>query len=726
MQSGELLPALVAAGGGGAMLAGIVIHERRQEAAMRAQRLTYGVTFPVGLSADGVQAALGSLAGLSRRTELVTEVVATEAGIHHLLHLPQACATSIIDHLAAALPGVRCDAVEARGTGPVTASLRIGVPLRALLRTTESEQASRALLTGLNALLEGERVAWRWAMRPGPPPTAPARERSTSLRHAAEQRAWRTRLESLGFITAGLLLVRSTSRERASEILNHVIGVVQSRRGVTFGLIYRRGRVRDGAVMPITGRSRGWLSVPELMPLLGWPIGSEVVPGLTLGAARRLPVPRELPREGRILLDGRDAYGDRPVALSAEAARHHLAVIGPSGSGKSALLARAILDDLARGYGGVVIDPKADLVVDVLGRVPAEHADRVVVLDPAIPGPVPGLDLLSTGDPDLRSDVVLGALGQVFKDSWGVRTDMYLRLGLRTLAELPNPVLTDWLRLFTDAGFRRAAIARLSDPLLIGAWQSYEALSPAEQHQHLMAPLAKVVALLSRPALRGVLGQARPKLDIARLLDERRWLLVPLAPGTLGEPAARLLGAIVMYAVWTAVEARATLPPERRHPVFLYVDELQSLSSLPFSLEYLFERARGLGCGVTVATQALMRLPDSTRASLTANVASLVTFRSGFDEASRLSRELPGLGTEDLQALQCFEVAARISTGRGGGVVTVTGHTRPLPEPTGQAARIRKASAERYGGTAAPIDNAHHADETSRDEEPIGRKRRAS
>ena len=62
------------------------------------------------------------------------------------------------------------------------------------------------------------------------------------------------------------------------------------------------------------------------------------------------------------------------------------------------------------------------------------------------------------------------------------------------------------------------------------------------------------------------------------------------------------------------------LPPERRHPVFLYVDELQSLSSLPFSLEYLFERARGLGCGVTVATQALMRLPESTRSLAAANV----------------------------------------------------------------------------------------------------------
>ena len=190
------------------------------------------------------------------------------------------------------------------------------------------------------------------------------------------------------------------------------------------------------------------------------------------------------------------------MALSTEAARHHLAVVGPSGVGKSVMLARGVLDCLHAGFGGVLIDPKADLVQAVLDRVHARDAQRVVVLDPATSGPVPGLDLLGVGDPDLRSDVVLGALGAIFKDSWGVRTDVYLRLGLRTLSEQPDPVLTDWIRLFTDTGFRRAAVARLSDPVLIATWRSYEELSPAERHQHVSAPMSKVMSLLARPAIR--------------------------------------------------------------------------------------------------------------------------------------------------------------------------------------------------------------------------------
>lgn len=220
-----------------------------------------------------------------------------------------------------------------------------------------------------------------------------------------------------------------------------------------------------------------------------------------------------------------------------------------------------------------------------------------------------------------------------------------------------------------------------------------------------------------------MLAQKNPKLDIGKLLDERKWLLVTLAPGTLGEPAAKLLGAILTYAVWTAVEARAALPASKRTSVFLYLDELQSLATLPFGLEYLFERARGLGCGVSVATQALGRLPDPVRQSLLGNVGTLVTFRAGHDEATRIARELPGLSAQDIQVLQRYEVAARVSSGDGG-VSVMTGHTEPPPAPTGQAAHIRSRSAQLYGGHTSGIDEELRRRDD--DESDVGRTRRSS
>jgi len=51
-----------------------------------------------------------------------------------------------------------------------------------------------------------------------------------------------------------------------------------------------------------------------------------------------------------------------------------------------------------------------------------------------------------------------------------------------------------------------------------------------------------------------------------------------------------------MYSIWSAIEARATVEPAKRHPIFLYVDELATVTNgLPFGFELLAERARGSG-----------------------------------------------------------------------------------------------------------------------------------
>jgi hypothetical protein len=201
--------------------------------------------------------------------------------------------------------------------------------------------------------------------------------------------------------------------------------------------------------------------------------------------------------------------------------------------------------------------------------------------------------------------------------------------------------------------------------------------------------------------------------------------LVPLAPGRLGEPGAQLVGAVLLYVIWSAIEQRVALPPQERHPLFLYIDELATLAALPFSFELLAERARGLGVGLTIATQTLGRLPESTRAALLGNVATLLSFRAGAEEATRLAHELPGLTASDLQALGRFEVAARIGTGRGSAVATVTGVTEPLPPPTGQAAVIRALTAERYAAPPTSPDPLEHSTPPAADDGlPPGRTRR--
>jgi hypothetical protein len=724
----DLIPALAAAGGGSVLIGGIWLRENRQTEAMRRSRVRLGLRFPASLDPLAAKASIIGLSGLPEANELLFEVAADRDGIKHFLWVPAIVRASVVSVLTGAMPGLRVAEASAP-KGRATLALRVFIPTPTALSIENPKAASRTLLGGLGALAAGsERVVIRWAARPSrPPQLRPAEPLDHKTR--AIQQAWRQKTQaSGGFQVSALVLVRAERVARARELAEHVASAIRSRRGSVgqARTTSERGN-RSLAALPRVTRSSGWLNAAELLPLLGWPLGDDLAPGVEVGASRELYVPRHVSRDGRRLLVGRDARGERPVALSAEAARHHMAVVGPSGVGKSVLLTRCILDDITRGFAGAVIDPKADLLDMILERVPPEHADRIVVLDAGDARPLPGVALLSGGDPDSRADILTGTLKSIFAGAWGVRSDFYGRLAIRTLSEVPSASLADMGRLFFEVSFRRAAIARLRDPFLISSWQSYESLSPAAQAEHVQAPMARVMTLLSRPRVRAVLASPEPKLDVARLFAERKWLLISLAPGAISEAGATLIGAALMYVIWSAIEARVLLAPEKRAPIFLYIDELATVTNgLPFGFELLAERARGLGAGLTVALQTLGRIREPTRSALLGNVASFITFRAAATEASTVARQLPGLTEADVMALGRFEVAARVGTGSGSAISVVTGRTEPLPRVTGHAEAIRGRSAERYGTKLEPTLPPPSPNEPSDEDETLGRTRRRS
>jgi len=507
----ELVPAAVAVGGGSALLGGIYLHERRQWAAMRASRERLGLRFPIGAGVEAAAAALVGLSGLRQPVELVAETWAEEHGIRHSLLVPGAVRRSVSAGLTGVLPGLRVLASE-EPSGTSTVAVRLFVSTPAFLRTDGVELAARALLSGLATLREGEQVVLRWALRPE---SAPERRGEPTDRRGRElERAWRRKTDGPGFRVAGLVVIQAAGAARARELAEHVVASLRSRGTAALRPTWER-----------SGRSLASLphAAAEALGLLAWPLGAEAVPGVMVGAARELPVPRQVAAEGRRLFIGRDGSGERPVALSPQAGLHHLAVVGPTGVGKSALLANAVLQDIGAGYGGAVLDPKDDLVEAVLDRVPEQHAERVVVLDPAADMGVPGLALLSAGDPELRSDVIVGALKSIFHASWGIRSELYLRLAVRTLAEIPGAALADMGRLFADGPYRRAAVRRLRDPFLVASWKGYEGLSAGEKAQHISVPdgqgdgaaqpsLGQARAVQPRPPARHPLVAARAEV----------------------------------------------------------------------------------------------------------------------------------------------------------------------------------------------------------------------
>lgn len=263
--------------------------------------------------------------------------------------------------------------------------------------------------------------------------------------------------------------------------------------------------------------------------------------------------------------------------MSVNDSLRHLHVLGPTGTGKSTLLAGLIIQDLQAGRGCLVVDPKGDLVREVR-RVPVERIDDVVVLDPAdVTAPV-GLNPLATvsNNPaarQLAADSVLAVFHQLYADSWGPRTQDILHASLLTLARRSDASLIMLPLLLTNPGFRRSMTGSINDPIALGPfWAWYENLS--EANELTIAPVMnKLRAVLMRPAMRAVLGQVRPKFNIRQVFTEGKILLVSLAKGTVGQEASALLGSLVVAQAWQATLERAAVPAAQRRPVMIYVDE---------------------------------------------------------------------------------------------------------------------------------------------------------
>jgi hypothetical protein len=415
-----------------------------------------------------------------------------------------------------------------------------------------------------------------------------------------------------------------------------------------------------------------------------------------------------------------------PVAT----ALHHTHVIGPTGSGKSTLLAELVLADIAAGRSALVVEPRGDLVRDILARVPAERRDRVVVIDPQLERAV-GFNVLAgdLADAERRADEIVHLLGELHGGNLGPRSTDILLHAATTAARLPDGTFCDIPALLTNPAFRRKALAKVSDALTLGPWWAgFEARSEAEKAQHVMPLLNKLRPFTSRDVLRRMVGQAEPRFRLDELfMKPGTVVLVNLNRGLLSAPVANLLGALLLSQAWAAIQRRAALPPEKRHPVMAVVDEFQDYLRIVGGVDFgdVLAQSRGLGVSWTLAHQHLDQLSASQQAGVLANARSRVVFRPAPGDAKALAAALGGLTGDDLLRLRAFEACCSLLVD-GQPTRPFSVRTRPLPPWTSNPDDLLRASGERYGVDGAELDAAlaKRWQDAGAGEGPVGVKRR--
>ncbi|WP_156755887.1 type IV secretory system conjugative DNA transfer family protein [Actinokineospora pegani] len=461
---------------------------------------------------------------------------------------------------------------------------------------------------------------------------------------------------------------------------------------------YTRRRVRHpGAVVDSRRLGRGdLLSVPELAAIAHLPT-DEAIPGIQRAGARAIAPPPGIATPGPEAkpLGVTDTGHQRPIALRVPDARHHLHVIGATGSGKSTLLGNMILADAEAGRGIVLIDPKGDLVTDVLSRLPRDAADRVVLFDADSKSRPPCLNPLDGGQTDLTVDNLVSVFRRVYSAFWGPRTDDVMRAACLTLRTQEGvATLADLPKLLVDGPFRNRVTAGVTDPVLRGFWDWYEDLTDSSRSQVISPLMNKLRAFLLRPFVRDAIAGGASTVDMPHVLDGGI-CLVRIPKGSLGEETTRLVGSLVVARTWQATTGRARTPQRQRRDASLVIDECHNFLNLPYPIEDMLAEARGFRVAMTLAHQHLGQLPRELREGMSTNARSKIFFNASPEDSRELSRHTtPRLSDHDLAHLGAYHAAARLVL-NGEEAQPFTMLTQPLPPAVPGRAREIRAVARR-------------------------------
>lgn len=400
-----------------------------------------------------------------------------------------------------------------------------------------------------------------------------------------------------------------------------------------------------------------------------------------------------------------DAGPTRPVRLQVTDARHHLHVCGATGKGKSTALLHLALADIRAGRGVAVIEPRGDLIRDLLDRMPAEAGDRLVLIDPdetQAPVSLNVLDPTGLGGETVAEQLV-STLHRLYHAWWGPRVEDTLRAAALTLTRRPGATLADIPLLLTHAGFRRTVTAgiRADDPTGIGAfWAAFDRLTPSAAATAIGPVLSKLRAVTTRRFVANLFGTATSSFLPGDVLDGGI-LLARLPKGELGEDTSRLVGSLLLASLWQAALARAHQPEHARPDANVLVDECHNYLHLPTPLDDALAEARGYHVGFVLAHQHLDQLTTSVRTALAANARNKLFFGVSPEDARQLAPHVgPYLDAEDLHTLAAYQAACRLvvaNTDTAG----FTLRTQPPPPAIPGRAEHLRAAARRHGLTPA-------------------------
>ncbi len=340
-------------------------------------------------------------------------------------------------------------------------------------------------------------------------------------------------------------------------------------------------------------------------------------------------------------------FADFPVVLEDAARLRHTFVLGQTGTGKTTLLQRMAIEDLKAGHGFAFLDPHGDAARELLEYIPPHRMRDVVYLRPADADRAFGFNILANvreREKDRLTQEVVGTFRHRWADSWGARMENIFKHAVRALLDVPpergGATLSSVPVILNRKDYRQWVLRQCKSRAVLDFFQyEFDSWNQRQLSEFVQPILNKVDQFLLSDVLRNVLGQTKSTIDLDYMMNNRKVLIMDLDKGTIGADDANTIGSLLVTGFQMAAMRRSTMPPEKRTPFYLKLDEFHSFTTGSFAS--ILSESRKYGLGLELAGQYLDQIEiEQVRAAVFGNCGNFCCFRVGNADAEQLAPTL--------------------------------------------------------------------------------------
>ncbi|KKP42119.1 MAG: ATPase [candidate division WS6 bacterium GW2011_GWC1_33_20] len=460
-----------------------------------------------------------------------------------------------------------------------------------------------------------------------------------------------------GFITDIRIVTTASDQSLAKMHLENIVGAFDqySNPGINrFKKVDIKGKKKEEEFMydviyrrtPLNVESI--LNVEELASIYHFPNKEITTPNINWLLAREIPASNEISsniNSKDTIWVGNNIFRDKVKAIcfQREDRRRHSYILGQTGTGKSYLMTRMIIQDIYNGDGVCFIDPHGQTAEMILERIPPERVDDVIYFNAADFERPFGLNIMEYYNEQHKHQIVNGFIALLVRlfdphnqGYVGPMMQQAVRNSMLTAMSVDGSTLIEVVRILQDEKWvQEKWLPIIKDELVRRYWVDQVAKTDQKtKSESLGYFISKFDKFTTNLAIRNIIGQSESSFDFRDVMDKGKILIVNLAKGSLGEENMSFLGLLLVQKMLAAALSREDVPEEQRKDFFFYADEFQNFATDEFTS--ILSEARKYKLNLTLAHQYIGQLPENIKGAVFGNVGSLFITRCGSEDATFL------------------------------------------------------------------------------------------